>query len=68
MKKYDIPNPSLFQKEIEVIRYSKAVPGHMNREFIPLFHYLGVPEVRRGMSGWIRMAPGFVMAKYERGD
>lgn len=45
MKKYDIPNPSKFQKEIEVIRYSKAVPGHMNREFIPLFNYLGVPSV-----------------------
>eukprot|EP01127_Copromyxa_protea_P014668 TRINITY_DN4133_c0_g1_i1.p1 TRINITY_DN4133_c0_g1~~TRINITY_DN4133_c0_g1_i1.p1 ORF type:complete len:875 (-),score=126.27 TRINITY_DN4133_c0_g1_i1:254-2878(-) len=44
MKKYDIPNPSDFQKEIEVIRYSRAVPGHMNREFIPLFHCLGVPK------------------------
>lgn len=44
MKKYEIPHPSQFQKEIEVIRYSKAVPGHMNREFIPLFHYLGVKK------------------------
>ena len=44
MKKYDIHNPTLHQKEIEVIRYSKCVPGHLNREFIPLFHYLGVKE------------------------
>lgn len=28
----------------QVIRFSKCVPGHLNREFIPLFHYLGVKE------------------------
>lgn len=31
MKKYDIPNPTPAQKEIEVIRYAKAIPGFLNR-------------------------------------
>lgn len=44
MKKYEIPFPSLPQTEIEVIRYSKSIPTFLNREFIPLFSYLGVPE------------------------
>lgn len=44
MLKFTIPNPSKFQKEIEVIRYSSAISAHLNREFIPLFSYLGVPD------------------------
>jgi len=31
MKKYDIADPTPTQKEIEIIRYSKCVPGHLNR-------------------------------------
>jgi RNA-dependent RNA polymerase len=44
MLKFQIPNPTDSQRTIEVIRYSKPSRGYLNRQFILLFHSLGVPQ------------------------